>query len=109
MLYISRNNLTSLACLKDVICPNLKELWLVRNKLESFDDILNLPYKKTITKINLKENKISKIDNLVKFISYFPKLKELILIKNPINLKEPNNKEIIEEVKSNYKNLELTL
>ena len=109
ILYISRNNLTSLAFLNNVICPKLKEFWSVRNKLESFDDILKLPYKKTITKINLKENKISKIDNLVKFISYFPKLKELNLLKNPINLKDPKNKKIIEEVKAKYKYLQLNL
>ena len=108
-LYISRNNLSYLDFLKDVICPNLKELWLVRNKLESFDDILKLPHKKTITKINLKENKISKIDNLLKFISYFPKLKELNLTKNLINLKDPHNKKFVEEVKAKYKYLQLNL
>ena len=45
----------------------------------------------------------------MKFISFFPNLKELILINNEINLDEPNNKKIIENIKNEYKNLNLVI
>ena len=45
----------------------------------------------------------------MKFISFFPNLKELILINNEINLDKPNNKKIIEDIKKEYKNLNLVI
>ena len=109
ILYISRNNLSSLKFLDKVNCPNLIEFWAINNNLNDYHDILKLPSKKKIKKINLKGNKINNINDLMKFISFFPNLKELILINNEINLDEPNNKKIIENIKNEYKNLNLVL
>ena len=109
ILYISRNNLSSLKFLDKVKCPNLIEFWAINNNLTDYHDILKLPFKKTIKKINLKGNKINNIKDLMKFISFFPNLKELILINNEINIDEPNNKKIIEDIKNEYKNLNLVI
>ena len=98
-LYISRNNLSSLSFLKNVFCKNLVSFWAIDNKLTDYKDILNLRFKDKIEKINLKKNKISNIDNLLSFVKYFPNLKELNLLDNPIDLDEIKNKEIINKIK----------
>ena len=105
IMYISRNNLTSLKFLKNVHCENLVSFWAINNKLTNYNDILELPFKEEIEKINLKGNKINNIDNLLDFIKHFPKLKELILKDNPINIKNPHYKKIINEVKNKKINL----
>ena len=84
-MYISRNNLSSLSFLENVFCENLVSFWAINNNLTNYDDILKLPFKEKINKINLKGNKINNIDNLLDFIKHFPNLKELILLDNPIN------------------------
>ena len=109
ILYVSRNNLSSLKFLDKVNCPNLIEFWAINNSLTDYHDILKLPYKKTIKKINLKCNKISNINDLMTFISHFPSLKELILINNEINIDDPKNIEIIVDIRSKYKNLNLII
>ena len=43
------------------------------------------------------------------FISHFPSLKELILINNEINIDDIKNKEIIDDIRSKYKNLNLII
>ena len=106
-LYISRNNLSSLSFLKNIFCENLVSLWAINNNLTDYNDILNLPFKDKIKKINLKNNKINNIDNLLKFVKDFPKLKELVLINNPIDLESPINKKIIKEIKK--KNIDISV
>ena len=105
IMYISRNNLTSLKFLKNIRCKNLVSFWAINNKLTNYNDILELPFKEEIEKINLKGNKINNIDNLLDFIKHFPKLKELILKDNPINMKNPCCEKIINEVKNKKINL----
>ena len=80
-------------------CKNLVSFWAIDNKLTDYKDILNLRFKDKIEKINLKKNKISNIDNLLSFVKYFPNLKELNLLDNPIDLDEIKNKEIINKIK----------
>ena len=65
IMYISRNNLSSLKFLKDVICKNLESFWAINNNITDYNDILELPYKSNIIKINLKGNKIKYIDDLL--------------------------------------------
>ena len=72
--------------------------------MTNYNDILELPFKEEIEKINLKGNKINNIDNLLDFIKHFPNLKELIMVDNPINLENPKNQKIIKEIeKTNIK------
>ena len=73
--------------------------------MTNYNDILELPFKEEIEKINLKGNKINNIDNLLDFIKHFPKLNELVLKDNPINIKNPYYKKIINEVKNKKINL----
>ena len=109
MLYVSRNNLSSLDFLKDINCKKLFKLWAIQNKLIDYNDILKLKYKDNIQIINLEQNKINNIDGLFEFISNFPSLTSLNLSSNAINLDDIKNKEIIEKIKETYKNLNLFL
>ena len=109
MLYVSRNNLSSLDFLKDIHCKKLFKLWAIQNKLTDYNDILKLKYKDNIQIINLEQNKINNIDNLFEFISNFPSLTSLNLSSNTINLNDIKNKAIIEKIKETYKNLNLIL
>ena len=106
-MYISRNNLSSLNFLENVYCKNLLSFWAINNKLTDYNDILKLPFKNKLNKINLKGNKINNIDNLLDFIKHFPNLKELIMEDNPINLENPENQKIIKEIKKT--NIELVI
>ena len=90
-------------------CPNLVSFWARENNLTDYNDILKLKYKDKLKRINLKENNIDNIDNLLEFISNFPKLRLLILANNKINLDNPKNKQIIKDIKNKYKNLEIIL
>ena len=107
IMYISRNNLSSLNFLENVYCKNLLSFWAINNKLTDYNDILKLPFKNKLNKINLKGNKINNIDNLLDFIKHFPNLKELIMEDNPINLENPENQKIIKEIKKT--NIELVI
>ena len=108
-IYLNKNNLSSLSFLKDMDCPNLVSFWARENNLTDYNDILKLKYKDKLKRINLKENNIDNIDNLLEFISNFPKLRLLILANNKINLDNPQNKQIIKDIKNKYKNLEIIL
>ena len=106
-LYISRNNLSSLSFLENVFCENLVSFWAIENNLTDYNDILKLPFKDKIEKINLKKNKISNIDNLLNFVKEFPSLKELVLLDNPIDLDKQENKQITKEIK--MKNIDISV
>jgi len=105
VMYVSRNNLSSLKFLKDVNCSNLESFWAINNNLTNYNDILSLPHKENIKKINLKGNKIKYIDDLFEFIKNFPNLNELILIDNPINMNNSRYKKIINEIKKKNINI----
>ena len=103
IMYISRNNLTSLDCLKNIHCKQLVSFWAITNNLTDYKGVLNLKYKKKIEEIVLKENKISNIDDLSNFIKQFPKLKLFNISGNHIDLDDPKNIEIINKIKKKYK------
>ena len=103
VMYISRNDLSSLDCLKKINCKELVCFWAVTNKLKDYKGVLNLKYKEKIEEIVLKENKISNIDDLPYFIEQFPKLKLFNISDNNIDLDDPKNKEIINQIKNKYK------
>ena len=105
VMYVSRNNLSSLKFLKDVDCINLESFWAINNNLTNYNDILSLPHKENIKKINLKGNKIKYIDDLLEFIKNFPNLNELILVDNPINMNNSRYKKIINEIKKKNINI----
>ena len=102
-MYISRNGLTSLDCLKKLNCKELVAFWAITNKLEDYKGILNLKYKEKIEEIVIKENRIRNIDDLPQFIEQFPNLKLFNISKNLINLDDPKNKKIINQIKNKYK------
>jgi len=88
VLYISRNNLGSLKFMKECEFKNLKRFWSVDNKLKgNIKDVLEyLPSKETLEIINLEENNINNLDGFDEIIDKFPKLKEINLKNNNINL-----------------------
>ena len=60
-------------------------------------------------RINLKDNKIKKIDDLLQFISNFENLNLLILVNNEINWDKPINNKLLEDINNKYKNLKLII
>ena len=60
-------------------------------------------------RINLKDNKIKKIDDLLKFISNFEKLNLLILVNNEIDWDKPINNKLLEDINNKYKKLKLII
>ena len=103
-MYISRNKLSSLDCLKKICCKRLIAFWAITNNLKDFKGVLNLKYKEKIEEIVLKENQISNIDDLSEFIEQFPNLKLFNISDNYIDLDDPKNKKIINQIKNKYKN-----
>ena len=61
VIYLSRNNLTSLECLKNCYFYQLEQFWAADNLITDINEIKYLKNKKTIEKINLSGNKISVI------------------------------------------------
>ena len=108
-LYVSRNNLSSLDFLKNIHCENLYNFWAIQNNLTDYNDILKLEYKDNIEFLHLEENNISNIDNLFDFISKFPKIKELYLYSNRIDLNNLKNQRIIENIRNEFKGLKLII
>ena len=105
ILYISRNKLSSLSILKNIKFENLEKFWASFNNITDLKEIENLQSKETIQLINLKENKISDINNIFEILNPFTNLKELNLEDNPIN---NINKQILIE-KFNDKGIKLKL
>ena len=96
LLYLAANNISSLKFIDNLNCPNLREIWLNRNKLKEFDSLNKF---KKLKKINLKDNYISKIDNIEIFVNSLKELKEFNLINNKDLEINESNKEIIKNVK----------
>ena len=93
ILYISRNKLSNLACLKNIIFIRLGEFWAVSNYITDIKEIMNIQGKEFLWRINLKENKINNFNELFFIIKNFPNLKELILTGNNININDAENME----------------
>ena len=97
ILYLNKNDLITLACLKNIKFNNLEEFWAKFNKINDAKEIENLENKNTIEKICLNDNIIKNTDNeFLKIVSLFPNLKELNLTSNQIDLNK--NKEIINKI-----------
>ena len=103
-IYLSWNKLSSYEFLKNLDSENLVLFWAVDNNVKDYKDILNLKHKEKIEEITIKENKISNIDDLSDFIDQFPKLKLFNISDNPIDLDDPKNQEIINQIKNKYRN-----
>ena len=103
VLYISKNNLGSLKYMKECKFKNLKKFWSVDNKLKgNIKDVLKyLPSKETLEIINLEENNINNLDGFEEIIYKFPKLKEINLKKNEIDLNKYG--ELIKNIKEKTK------
>ena len=103
VLYISKNNLGSLKFMKECEFKNLKSFWSVDNKLKgNIKEVLeNLPSKDTLEIINLEDNNINNLDGFDEIIDKFPKLKEINLKNNHINL--DMYEELIENIKEKTK------
>ena len=98
IFYISRNKLSSLSILKNIKFENLEKFWASFNNIMDLKEIENLQSKETIQLINLKENKISDINNIFEILNPFTNLEELNLEDNPINY--INKQLLIEEFKA---------
>ena len=82
ILYLSRNKIDNLNCLKDINFMRLREFWAISNNITDINEIMNINNKEELWKINLKQNKIKNFDELINIIHYFPKLDILNLTDN---------------------------
>ena len=101
ILYISRNELTSLKGLKNIEFKRLDEFWATNNNITDIKEIINIQGKKNVWKINLKENKISNFHELFYVIKDFKNLKKLILTGNNIGKKDAEDME--KRIKAEHK------
>ena len=99
-LYMGKNNLISLKCIKSFNFKNLIELWIPNNSITDINEIANIKNKATIKDINLSGNKISAINNnFLKLLDEFSNLESINLKYNQIN----ENDEIIQKIKERGK------
>ena len=97
--YFSKNEITNLKYIKDVKFKRLEKLWATGNKITDIKEIMNIQNKENIKIINLKDNNINNFNELLDIIEYFPKLEELVLVKNIVYKTE------VVEMKKKIKNL----
>ena len=92
-LYLSGNNLNSLAFIKSLYCPELKEIWLKDNDLKDFNELIKF---EKLEIINLENNLI---ESLAKFEPFLKKKKliKVYISENKIDVK--NNKILIDQIK----------
>jgi Leucine-rich repeat (LRR) protein len=81
IIYLQGNNLNSLDFVEDLELPSIKEIWLSNNQLTEFEPLKKF---KTLEVIEMKNNKVSDIEELDTFIKYLPNLKRINLIGNCI-------------------------
>ena len=101
MIYLSRNNIYSLSFVKNLELPNIKEFYINITYIEEFYPLVKY---KTLEKIGLRENFISNIDKLELFIRELPKLIEIDLERNDIDMNQEKNKKIIDSIHENENN-----
>jgi len=86
ILYLNNNYLTSLKCIKIFYFLRLEEFWATENLLTDINEIENINNKKTIKKICLNGNKISVIDDkFLNLLVKFTKLTTINLKNNPVS------------------------
>ena len=94
-LYVSRNKLSTINFMKNFDSEKLTNFWATDNDLVDISELDFLKAKKTLETINLNRNKIRDLNWLFVNIEQFPKLKELLLIGNPIS---EESKALVEEI-----------
>jgi len=106
ILYINRNELSSLKVLENYEFERLKELWAIENNITDLSELKYLK-SKTVKIINLKNNPIKSIDNLEEIIYQFPNL-----IKLNLTLKDFDKmlyKDLIFRIEKIHRNLKLEI
>ena len=109
VLYLSRNNISSLKYLKKFKFKRLEKIWAITNEITDIKEIMNINSKKYLKIINLKQNKINNFKELFNIIGDFPILEKIVLIDNNISEKEVI--EMKKRIKEKYKrdlNIEVT-
>lgn len=99
-LYLSNNDLNNISFVNGLELPNIKYIVLNNNFIEDFQNLSK--YKKTISNIEIKYNKIKNINCLEDFVDECINLVSISLIGNKINLNDDLNQIIIQKVR-NYK------
>ena len=101
ILFLSRNNIHSLSFIKNLELPNIKEFYINNLYIKEFYPLVKY---KTLEKIYLRENLIKNIDNLESFIKELPKLIEIDLERNDIDMNEEKNNKILDSIIKNKNN-----
>ena len=110
ILYLNQNNINSLSFIEKLELPNLKEIWLNYNNLENYELLTKF---KNLQRIELKNNKITNINNLYDFVKKFLKLQKINIKGNNFDIEEKNNKNALNyiidktQIKIIYNNTDL--
>ena len=97
ILYINRNEFTSLSFIKKLELNCLKEFNFYKSHIREFKHLKKIPI---LEVINMKDNYINDISNLDSFVKNMPTLKCFNLIGNDIDVNDENNQKIINSVKT---------
>jgi Leucine-rich repeat (LRR) protein len=97
VLYLNRNNLSSLSFVEKLECLDLEEIWLNNNYIKDFRPLIKF---KKLKVLQLMNNLIDNIDNLIDFIKILFYLEKINITGNKINFIEGNNNNIVDYIKS---------
>ena len=100
ILFLSKNNLSSLSFIEKIESPNLKEIWLDNNYINEFMPLIKF---KKLKYIDLENNIIDNIDNLTSFLNEVTFLEKMNLKGNRIELKKKKIEELLKDLRSEIK------
>ena len=106
ILHLNNNKLGSLSSIKEIESEKLEEIYINNNELETFEELVKFT---TLTKVEIKNNKINNLNNLEDFFNKLPKLKKINLKGNRIYSKDERNSEKLISLKENYNDIKITI
>ena len=106
ILHLNNNKLSSLSSIKEIESEKLEEIYINNNELETFEELVKF---KTLTKIEIRNNKINNFNNFEDFFYKLPELKKINLKGNRINNKDERNSEKLISLKEKFKDIKITI
>lgn len=106
ILHLNNNKLSSLSSIKEIESEKLEEIYINNNELETFEELVKFT---TLTKVEIRNNKINNLNNLEDFINKLPKLKKINLKGNRINSINKRNSGKLISLKEKYNDIKITI
>ena len=105
-LNLVNNNISNCSKLGKIEFKNLQQLNLSMNNISNLDFLLEMKLE-NLTHLLLRENTICNINVLLKI--EFKKIELIDLQRNPLDMNDDENKEIIKQLKEKYKEININL